>query len=108
MSEKLAWGILGTGAIAKAFARGVAKSKSCTLAAVASRRQVAADEFGEEHHIARRHGSYETLLSDPQVSAVYIALPHHVHAEWAIKAAEAKKHVLVEKPIGLSPPRRAR
>ena len=104
MSEKLAWGILGTGNIAKTFATGVQRSQSGRLAAVGSRTQAAANTFGEAHHIdlAHRHENYEALLADPAVQAVYIATPHPLHAHWTIRAADAGKHLLVEKPIGLN------
>jgi predicted dehydrogenase/aryl-alcohol dehydrogenase-like predicted oxidoreductase len=102
MSEKLNWGILATGAIARTFARGVANSKLGKLVAVGSRSLESAETFADEHKIPRRHGSYEALLADAEVQAVYIATPHPSHALWAIRAAEAKKHVLVEKPIGLN------
>jgi predicted dehydrogenase/aryl-alcohol dehydrogenase-like predicted oxidoreductase len=102
MSEKLAWGILSTGRIAHTFAQGVQQSETGVLAAVGSRSQASADKFGDELKIPRRHGSYEALLADKDVQAVYIATPHPGHAEWAIKAAEAGKHLLCEKPVGLN------
>jgi predicted dehydrogenase/aryl-alcohol dehydrogenase-like predicted oxidoreductase len=102
MTEKLTWGILGTGNIAGAFARGLASSQTGELLAVGSRTQTAADEFGEKWNITHRHASYEALLADNEVQAIYISTPHPFHAEWAIKAAEAGKHVLCEKPIGLN------
>src|SRR3712207_4043121 len=92
--ERLAWGILGTGAIARRFAGGVRESQTGELVAVGSRTREAAERFGEEWGIPRRHASYEALLADEQVAAVYIATPHPFHAEWAIKAAEAGKHIL--------------
>src|SRR4051812_16553386 len=97
----LDWGILGTGAIAKAFAKGLAQSQTGRLVAVASRSQASADKFCPQVQVDRRHASYEALLADPAVQAVYISTPHTLHAEWAIRAAEAKKHVLCEKPIGV-------
>jgi predicted dehydrogenase/aryl-alcohol dehydrogenase-like predicted oxidoreductase len=102
MNDKLAWGILGTGSIAKTFARGLQHSKTGVLTAVGSRAQSSADRFGDEFNIPHRRSSYEALISDPQVSAVYIALPHPLHAEWAIRAADAKKHLLVEKPMAIN------
>jgi predicted dehydrogenase/aryl-alcohol dehydrogenase-like predicted oxidoreductase len=102
MSTSLNWGILGAGNIAKSFAKGLAASKTGKLIAVGSREQAKADAFAKEFGIPRSHGSYEAILADPQVQAVYIATPHPHHAEWAIKAAEAKKHLLVEKPIGIN------
>jgi len=95
--KKVSWGILGTGAIAKQFAEAVARSSRGTLAAVASRNPAA-----EMFHGAPVHTGYDALLSDPSVEAVYIATPHPTHAEWAIKACEAGKHVLCEKPIGMN------
>jgi predicted dehydrogenase/aryl-alcohol dehydrogenase-like predicted oxidoreductase len=102
MSETLHWGILGTGAIAGTFAKGIKDSRTGALAAVGSRTQESADRFGEEHGVERRHGSYEALLADPEVQAVYISTPHPMHAEWAIQAAEAGKHILCEKPLTLN------
>ena len=102
MSDKIRWGLLATGAIAHAFARGVRASQTGELAAVGSRSREKADAFGAEFGISRCHASYEALLADPQVEAVFISTPHPQHAEWCIKAAEAGKHVLVEKPIGLN------
>jgi predicted dehydrogenase/aryl-alcohol dehydrogenase-like predicted oxidoreductase len=99
---KLRWGILATGNIAKAFARGVQHSKTGTLVAAGSRSQDKANAFAKEFNIPRAHGSYEALLADPEVDAVYICPPHPAHAEWAIKAAEAGKHILCEKPLALN------
>lgn len=102
MSSSLRWGILSTGHIAQAFARGVAHSQTGRLAAVGSRTQAAADKFAQEFGIPRAHGSYEALLADPEVQAIYVATPHPLHAEWAIRAAEAGKHILCEKPLTLN------
>ena len=102
MAEKLAWGILGTGRIAKIFAGGLASAKTGKLVAVGSRTQTGADAFGEKWEVPHRHSSYEALLADKDVQAIYISTPHPIHAEWAIKAAEAGKHVLCEKPIALN------
>src|SRR5690606_25677785 len=101
MTSKIRWGIIGPGSIAKAFRGGVADSRHGTLAAIATRHPekpgLATDFPG-----ARIVHGYEALLADPDIDAVYIAVPHTGHAEWAIKAAEAGKHVLVEKPLALS------
>jgi predicted dehydrogenase/aryl-alcohol dehydrogenase-like predicted oxidoreductase len=102
MAERLAWGILGAGNIARTFAEAVKKSTTGKLVAIGSRSQSSADRFGDEFQIPVRHGSYQALLDDPAVRAVYIATPHPVHAEWAIKAAEAGKHILCEKPLGVN------
>lgn len=101
-TSKLRWGILGAGGIAKAFAQGLAQSKTGDLLAIGSRTQEKADTFGQELNVPHRHGSYGALLADPDVDAVYIATPHPQHAEWAIKTAQAKKHLLVEKPLGMN------
>jgi len=102
MDDTIKWGILGTGTIARIFAKGLAESQTGTLMAIGSRTQEAADTFGESWIVPRCYGSYEALLTDGDVQAIYIATPHPLHAEWAIKAAEAKKHILCEKPIALN------
>jgi aryl-alcohol dehydrogenase-like predicted oxidoreductase/predicted dehydrogenase len=102
MSRTLSWGIMGTGHIAGVFAHGVQQSQTGTLVAVGSRLQATADTFGETWHIPHRYNRYEDVLADPSVQAVYLAIPHPFHAEWAIKAAEAGKHILCEKPIALN------
>jgi predicted dehydrogenase/aryl-alcohol dehydrogenase-like predicted oxidoreductase len=100
--SRLAWGIIGTGRIAQAFAKSVPTSRSGRLVAVASRTQAAADAFAREFPSLRAHGSYEALLSDPNVQAVYISTPHPMHLEWTIRAAQAGKHILCEKPIAMN------
>ena len=102
MSKKLRWGILATGRIAGVFANGVKDSRTGELVAVGSRSSVSAEAFADEHGVPNRHGSYDDLIGDPQVDAVYVATPHPMHAMWAIRAAEAGKHVLCEKPLGLN------
>ncbi len=102
MSRKIKWGILATGAIAHAFARGLTVSRTGTLVAVGSRSKEKADAFGAEFNVPNRHPTYDELLGDTDVEAIYISTPHPQHAEWAIKAMEHGKHVLVEKPIGLN------
>jgi predicted dehydrogenase/aryl-alcohol dehydrogenase-like predicted oxidoreductase len=102
MDERLDWGILGTGVIARTFARGVSHSKRSRLVAVGSRSEEGARSFGDAHPGIRTHGTYASLLADPGVRAVYIATPHPQHVEWVVKAAEAGKHILCEKPIGLN------
>ena len=103
MTKPLRWGILATGKIAGVFARGVAGSRTGRLVAVGSRSTDSARRFAGEHGIApeRAHGSYEALLADPEVDAVYISTPHPQHEEWAVKAAAAGKHILCEKPLTL-------
>jgi predicted dehydrogenase len=102
MAEKLRWGIIGTGTIAKTFAKGVADSRTGVVVAVGSRDQRSADAFADAFSIPRRHPSYDALLADPQVQAVYISTPHPMHKAWAVKAAAAGKHILCEKPIGVN------
>jgi predicted dehydrogenase len=100
-SPALRIGILGCANIARQFARDVKPSRSVQVVAVASRRAETAAEFAAAQGIARHHGSYEALLADPDVDTIYLPLPNSLHAEWAIKAAEAGKHVLCEKPLAL-------
>ena len=100
----LRWGILSTGEIAATFAAAITEAQGGTLAAVASRDAGRAGAFAERFGIAKAHGAYDDLLCDPDVEAVYIALPHALHAEWAIRAARAGKHVLCEKPLALNHP----
>ena len=102
--SKIKWGILAPGNIAKSFAKGVQASATGELVAVGSRSQEKADTFAAEFGIpaAARYASYEALLADPNVQAVYIATLHPWHAEWAIKAAEAGKHIVCEKPMGMN------
>jgi predicted dehydrogenase/aryl-alcohol dehydrogenase-like predicted oxidoreductase len=104
MSKKLGWGIIGTGAIARTLANGIGKSRTGKLVAVASRAKESAEKFGADFGLTGGacYGGYEQILKDANVQAVYIATPHPLHAEWAIKAAEAGKHVLVEKPIAVN------
>jgi len=102
MAHDLQWGILGTGAIAHTFARGLAGSKRGRLVAVGSRSKEKAEAFCREFGAPRAHGSCEALLADEQVQAVYVATPHPMHAKWAVRAAEAGKHILCEKPLTLN------
>lgn len=98
----LAWGILGTGSIANTFAQGLAQSRTGKLVAVGSRQLATATEFAAKYDRVKAHGSYEALLADPDVQAVYISTPHPLHAEWCVKAAHAGKHILCEKPLTLN------
>ncbi|SDY84913.1 Predicted dehydrogenase [Amycolatopsis xylanica] len=98
----LRWGLLAAGSIAEEFAAAIRESEHGTLAAVAARSADRAAEFAARHEIPRSYGGYEALLADPDVDAVYVSTPHPMHAEWAIKAADAGKHVLCEKPLTVS------
>lgn len=102
MSSTLNWGILGTGHIAHIFANGLRQSKTGTLLAVGSRTQESANAFGETWGVPLRYASYTDLLMDSDVQAVYISTPHPLHAQWAIQAAEAGKHILCEKPLAIN------
>jgi predicted dehydrogenase len=95
-------GVLGTAKIARAFADGVRASGKVTVAAVASRDGERARSFARETGIGRAHASYEALLADPAIDAIYNPLPNSLHAEWSIRAADAGKHVLCEKPLATS------
>ena len=99
----LRWGILSTADIGrKKVIPGMLKARRCEVAAIGSRDGDAARRVADELGIPRAHGSYEALLADPDVDAVYIPLPNHMHAEWTIAAARAGKHVLCEKPLTLT------
>jgi len=95
------WGLLGTARINRAVIPPLRASQDNRLLAVASRDAARAAAYALEWGIERAHGSYEALLADEEIDAVYIPLPNHLHAEWAIKAAAAGKHVLCEKPLAL-------
>ena len=96
------WGLLSTAKINRALIKPLNASKRTRLLAVASRNQFSADAYAREWRIPRAHGSYEALLADPEIDVIYNSLPNHLHAEWTIKALRAGKHVLCEKPLGLS------
>jgi xylose dehydrogenase (NAD/NADP) len=95
----LRWGLLSTASITGALL----SSGHGEYVAVASRSADRAEAFAREHGIPRAHGSYEALLADPDVDAVYVPLPNSLHVEWSIKALEAGKHVLCEKPMSRHP-----
>lgn len=97
----LRWGLLSTARINRAILPPLRASQRNQLAAVASRTQAAADRYAREHKIPRTYGTYEALLADPEIDVVYNSLPNHLHAEWTIRAVEAGKHVLCEKPLAL-------
>jgi predicted dehydrogenase len=102
MSEKIKWGILGTANIArKALIPGIQSSENGELYAIAGRKREKVDEFNNNFHPERVYYSYEELLQDDNVQAVYIPLPNALHMEWVIKALENGKNVLCEKPIAL-------
>jgi predicted dehydrogenase len=102
MTKILNWGFLSTARINRALIQPLQVSKRNHLLAVASRTQASADAYANEKRIERAYGSYEALLADPDIDVIYNPLPNHLHAEWTIKAVEAGKHVLCEKPLALS------
>ena len=102
MAAKLNWGILTTGWIARKFVTDLKQSRTGRLVAVGARQLADAEKFAADFGGARAHGSYDALLADPEVQAVYIGTPHPLHREWAIKAAQAGKHILCEKPLTLN------
>jgi predicted dehydrogenase len=101
MAERVKWGILATGGIAHQFAGGLKASKTGELAAVGSRAIETATAFTEKHG-GKPYASYEAVLADPDVQAIYIATPHHMHYDWTIRCAEAGKAILCEKPFTLN------
>ena len=96
------WGIISTGGIASTFASELAQTESGSAVAVGSRRAASAEAFGERFGIPNRHDSYEALVADPEVDAVYVGTPHPMHHEDALLALRAGKHVLCEKPFTMN------
>jgi D-xylose 1-dehydrogenase (NADP+, D-xylono-1,5-lactone-forming) len=99
----LSWGFLSTARINRLVLEGARESDRADVIAVASRDADRAEAYAREHGIERAHGSYEALLEDPEVEAVYIPLPNSMHVEWTLRALEAGKHVLCEKPFSRRP-----
>ncbi|MDO8681982.1 MAG: Gfo/Idh/MocA family oxidoreductase [Armatimonadota bacterium] len=98
--NKVKWGILGCANIVRRrFMPGMSKAKNACVVAIASREESKAKAFADELGIPRAYGSYDRLLDDPEIEAVYIPLPNWLHAEWTIRAAAKGKHVLCEKPL---------
>ena len=106
--DTVRWGLLSTAKINAEVLAGARLSDRVKVVAVASRDAARAARYAREHGIERAHGSYEALLADPEVDAVYISLPNSLHVEWSIRALEAGKHVLCEKPLARSPDEAAR
>ena len=101
--SKIRWGILSTAKIGREkVIPAIQNSNLCEVAAIASRQKEPAEKEAAKLNIQKAYGSYEELLNDHEIDAVYIPLPNHLHVEWSIKALQAGKHVLCEKPIGLS------
>ncbi len=101
--RKLRWGVLGVANIAVVkVIPAMQRGEWCEIAAIASRNLAKAQQAARQLGIPKAYGSYEELLADPNIDAVYNPLPNHLHVPWSIQAAQAGKHVLCEKPIGLS------
>ena len=103
MPDKVRWGVLGVAKIAMVkVIPAMQRGERSQVVAIASRDQDKARRAAADLAIPKTHGSYEALLADPEIEAIYIPLPNHLHVPWSIRAAEAGKHVLCEKPIALS------
>ncbi|KOH45139.1 Gfo/Idh/MocA family protein [Sunxiuqinia dokdonensis] len=103
MTTKIRWGILSTAKIGvQKVIPAIQKGNFCRVEAIASRKISRANEVADALGIAKRYASYEELLSDPDIDAIYNPLPNHLHVYWTMKALEAGKHVLCEKPIGMN------
>jgi predicted dehydrogenase len=102
MADKIRWGIMGTGGIARAFADGLSHLPEARLAAVGSRTEEKAKAMAGDFHVPRFHASYEALAADPEVDVVYVATPHVFHKDNALLALRAGKAVLVEKPFTIN------
>jgi len=98
--KMIKWGVLGTAYIfERDTAEGMRQAENCELYAIAGRSLEKAEAFKEKYGFQKAYGSYEELLADPEVEAVYVPMPNTLHKEWTIKALNAKKHVLCEKPL---------
>ena len=103
MTDRVRWGVLGTGRIGtRKVIPAMQRGTHAVVAAIASRDTARGEAAATALGIDKVHGSYEALLADPEIDAIYNPLPNHLHVPWTIKAAEAGKHVLCEKPIGLN------
>jgi xylose dehydrogenase (NAD/NADP) len=99
VADAVKWGIISTADINRKVIPGAHASPKVDLVGVASRDQQRAEAYAKEWNIPRAYGSYEALLADPEIEAVYISLPNTMHCEWSVKSVEAGKHVLCEKPM---------
>ena len=101
--QAVKWGIISTADINRKVIPGAKESPKVDLVGVASRDRARAEEYARTWEIERAYGSYDELLADPEIEAVYISLPNTMHCEWSIRAVEAGKHVLCEKPLSRRP-----
>lgn len=100
MPDKIArWGLLSTARINERMIPAMRVAERSEVLAVCSRNQEKAESYAAQWEIPRAYGSYDQMLDDPDVNVVYISLPNSMHREWAIKTAEAGKHILCEKPL---------
>ncbi len=102
MADKIRWGLLSTAGINDALITPIRESERSELVAVASRSEASAQAYAKEKGIPKAITGYEALLADPDVDVIYIPLPNSMHAEWTVRAAEAGKHVLCEKPASVT------
>jgi xylose dehydrogenase (NAD/NADP) len=103
VTDAVRWGFLSTANINAKLLAGASQSDRVQVVAVASRDAARAEAYANQHGIERAHGSYEALLDDPEVDAVYISLPNSMHVDWSVRALEAGKNVLCEKPLSRHP-----
>ena len=103
MGAPVKWAIISTADINRKVIPGAHASPKVDLVAVASREQARAESYAKEWEIERAYGTYDALLADPEIEAVYISLPNTMHCEWSVRALEAGKHVLCEKPLSRHP-----
>jgi xylose dehydrogenase (NAD/NADP) len=99
----LRWGLLGTAHINRRLIPAMRAARRSTIAALGSRDRTRAETYAAEWQIPVAHGSYDSLVRDPAIDAVYISLPNTLHVEWTLRALDAGKHVLCEKPLALTP-----
>src|SRR5215471_10120207 len=101
--NKVRWGILGVARIAtNRVIPGMKLGELCEVTGIASRDGARAREAARQLGISKSYGSYEEMLADPDIDAIYNPLPNHMHVPWSIRAAQAGKHVLCEKPVGMN------
>ena len=99
---RVRWGLVSTARINERVIPCIRNSPRCELLAVASRLETIALNYAKKWQIPRAYGTYEHLLTDPDIDVVYLSVPNALHAEWAVKSANAGKHVLCEKPLAVS------